>query len=117
MVLSVAPLKLNVGVGGQRGMAHAVLVHDDGRLINADHLSARRASKMQRHPRSFGPPKQGAQARNATERAVADYGRGKAKARATFGRFPRDVRGLLEHGPREQAARIREVFATEMSAG
>src|SRR5450755_3777917 len=40
MVLGVAQLKPNVGVGCQRGMAHAVLVYDDGRLINADHLSA-----------------------------------------------------------------------------
>jgi hypothetical protein len=55
MVLGVAPLKSNVGVGCQRGMAHAVLVYDDGRLINADHLSAGRASKMHPHLTSFGP--------------------------------------------------------------
>jgi hypothetical protein len=54
MVLG-ALLKPNGGVGSQRGMTHAELVHDDGRLINADHITAGRASKMQPHLTSVGP--------------------------------------------------------------
>ena len=48
-------LHLYVGVGCQRGMARAQLVDDDGRLIEADHIAAGRASKMALDPKSVGP--------------------------------------------------------------
>ncbi len=55
VVVPGAQLNLHVGVGCQRGMARAQLVDDDGRLIEADHMAAGRASKMALHPKSVGP--------------------------------------------------------------
>lgn len=43
----------HVGVGCQRGMPHAQLVDNDGRLIHANHIPAGRASEIELHLTSF----------------------------------------------------------------
>jgi hypothetical protein len=77
MVPGVAGLKPDLGVGRQRGVAHALLVHDDGRLIDADHLAAGSASKGISHPTRFSPAGRLCN-RKTPQTAVADYGRPRA---------------------------------------
>lgn len=89
MVVPAARQKLYVGLGGERGMTYAVLVHDDGRLINADHLSTGRASKMALHPKSVGPTSK------AHKRETPQRGSWRTTHR---------TRGSVQHAVRQNAA-------------